>query len=206
MRFPAAWLSPRRLTEPPRTCGVWGRTPPPAYGGHLPFQGRLCGECRRKDSFAEGERIFHHPLLRMVFLLLRKAARGGGNAATSYCFVPVGHDQRAFRSPFGNLRPPTYKQYQNQSLAGRGGSVSRRAHNQLAGNRAQLTAAYCMKEKPPRTAATLRERGSGGEALLLEKRPLPQFRFLTVSSGGSAREGASLQRSPLPRKHPYRLP
>ncbi len=38
----------------------------------------------------------------------------------------------------------------------------------------QLAAAYCMEEKTTRTAATLRERGSGGEALLLEKRPLPQ--------------------------------
>ena len=24
-RFPASCMSPRRLTEPPRTCGVWGR-------------------------------------------------------------------------------------------------------------------------------------------------------------------------------------
>ena len=68
---------------------------------------------------------------------------------------------------------------------GHGGSVSRRDHNQLTGNRAQLTAAYCMEEKPPQTAATLRERGAGGEALLLEKRPLPQFR-----PAPSLREGA----------------
>ena len=100
---------------------------------------------------------------------------------------------------------PTYKQYQNQSLAGRGGSVSRRAHSQLAGNRAQLTAAYCMKEKPPRTAATLRERGSGGEALLLEKRPLPQSLSQTFSLREGARgrgllyrEAPSLAYPPLP--------
>ncbi len=51
---------------------------------------------------------FHYSLPRMVPLLLRKEARSGGEAAMSYCFVPEGHDQRAFRSPFGNLRPPTY--------------------------------------------------------------------------------------------------
>ena len=170
MRFPAAWLSPRRLTEPPRTCGVWERTPPPAYGGHLPFQGRLCGECRRKDSFAERERIFHHPLLRMISLLLRKEARGGGNAATSYCFVPVGHDQRAFRSPFGNLRPPTYKQYQNQSLAGRGGSVSRRAHNPAYRECTHLSGGIIYAKAHPSNAS----RSSGGsarEGLLSEKPP-----------------------------------
>ena len=47
--------------------------------------------------------------------------------------------------------------------------------------------------------ATLRERGSGGEVLLLEKQPLPQHLPNVISWGGSAREGASLQRSPLPR-------
>ena len=71
-----------------------GRTPPPAYGGHLPFQGRLCVEVCPKGS-----------------LLLRKQARGGGEAATDYCFVPVGNDQRALRSPFGNLRPITSFNY-----------------------------------------------------------------------------------------------
>ena len=60
------------------------------------------GEC----VAAAGGYIFHHPLPRMVPLLLRKEARGGGKTAISYCFVPVGHNQRAFRSPFGNLRPP----------------------------------------------------------------------------------------------------
>ena len=43
------------------------------------------------------------------------------------------------------------------------------------------------------------ERGLGGEALLSEKRPLPPVIPQNVSSGGSARKGASLQRSPLPR-------
>ena len=49
VRFPAAWLSPRRLTEPPRTCGVWGRTPPPAYtAGTSPFRGGFAGNAAER--------------------------------------------------------------------------------------------------------------------------------------------------------------
>ena len=70
---------------------------------------------------AAGGYIFHHSLPRMVPLLLRKEARSGGEAAMSYCFVPDGHDQRAFRSPFGNLRVPAYWLVLCQMLAGRGG-------------------------------------------------------------------------------------
>ena len=29
-------------------CGAGERTPPPACGGHLPFQGRLCGKCAKR--------------------------------------------------------------------------------------------------------------------------------------------------------------
>ena len=87
--------------------------------------------------------------------------------------------------------------------AGHGGSVSRRDHNQAYRRRAQLTGATYMKEQPTRTPATLRERGSGGEALLLEKRPLPrdlspQKLFGREREGGaSLREAASLA-SPSP--------
>ena len=47
-------LRSRRLTEPPRPANAGERTPPPAYGGRLPFQGRLCGKRRPKGSPAEG--------------------------------------------------------------------------------------------------------------------------------------------------------
>ena len=57
---------------------------------------------------------------------------------------------------------------------GRGGSVSRRDHNQLTGTRAHFQAEPSMQKQPTQTPAALRERGSGGEALLSEKRPLPQ--------------------------------
>ena len=55
------------------------------------------------------------------------------------------------------------------------------------------------KSTPPNANRSSGERGLGGEALLSEKRPLPPVIPQNVSSGGSAREGASLQRSPLPR-------
>ncbi len=60
------------------------------------------------------------------------------------------------------------------ALAGRGGSVSRRDHNQAAGNRAHSQAEPIMKKGTSQTPAALRERGSGGEGLLSEKPPLPQ--------------------------------
>ena len=84
-----------------------------------------------------GAYIFHHPLPRMVPLLLRKEARGGGVAATSWCFVPYGHEAvdgarlAAFRSPPPPLRVPADKLVSYQTLVGRGGSVSRRDHNQV---------------------------------------------------------------------------
>ena len=47
-RFLFSWLWSRRLTEPPRPLRREERTPPPAYGGHLPFQGRLCRKCAKR--------------------------------------------------------------------------------------------------------------------------------------------------------------
>ena len=56
---------------------------------------------RQKAPSAEEEYIFHHPLPRMVFLLLRKEARGGGEAATSYCFPS--NEATKGRSPSGGF-------------------------------------------------------------------------------------------------------
>ena len=55
------------------------------------------------------------------------------------------------------------------------------------------------KERTSLFPATLRERGSGGEALLLEKRPLPQFRPITLPLREGARGRGFSQRSRLPR-------
>ena len=81
----------------------------------------------------------------------------------------------------------------------RGGSISRRGLTQRTRNRPHLQAEPSKQKGKPQTPAALRERGSGGEALLSEKRPLPQPSFPHVFSGGSAREGTFLQKRPLPR-------
>ena len=82
----------------------------------------------------------------------------------------------------------------------RGGSVSRRGLNQLARNRAHLAWAHKTEGKvksiPSHSSG---ERGLGGEALLLEKRPLPSAFLPPASLWKGARGGASLQRSRLPR-------
>ena len=91
----------------------------------------------------------------------------GGDQRTEPVWRLCNRPLETFAHPFPvTVHDPT--------LAGRGGSVSRRDHNQLAGNRAHLAWAHKSEEKPSLFPATLRERGSGGEALLLEKRPLPQ--------------------------------
>ena len=71
----------------------------------------------------------------------------------------------------------------------------------LIGDAPTIQAEPPMQKQPIQTPATLRERGSGGEALLLEKRPLPQRLPQNVFSRGSAREGPFLQKRPLPRNH-----
>ena len=62
-------------------------------------------------------------------------------------------------------RPPT--------LHVRGGSVSRRGLNLLAGNRAQLTGAYCPKEKPMQSPAVLRVGARGRR--FLQRSGLPRM-------------------------------
>ena len=102
------------------------RTPPPAYGGHLPFQGRLCREmsavrltedkplcggvrCRNGRVYLPPSVAVDDP---------PPSAEGDEEwrkAATSYCFVPYGHEAvdgarlAAFRSPPPPPRAPTYK-------------------------------------------------------------------------------------------------
>ena len=93
----------------------------------------------------------------MVPLLLRKEARGGGKAATSNGFVSFGHEAGAFRSPPPPLRPLIYKLVSYPPLAGRGGSVSRRDHNLLARNRAQLAGGT----KPAEASNSNASRSSG---------------------------------------------
>ena len=108
-----------------------------------------------KNSFASAPThlcgiayIFHHLLLRKNPRLLRKEAEGGGIAAISYCFVPFRHDQRTepvwrlCDCPLETFAHPFRVTVHDPTLAGRGGSVSRRDHNQATGNRAQLAWAH----------------------------------------------------------------
>ena len=60
------------------------------------------------------------------------------------------------------------------ALAGRGGSVSRRDHNPKTEKRAHLAWARTSQRRAKPIPSHSSGEGSGGEALLLEKRPLPQ--------------------------------
>ena len=79
----------------------------------------------------------------------------------------------------------------------RGGSVSRRGLTQAYQRRATSHGRASPKKEPSLFPATLRERGSGGEALLLEKRPLPQ-NLLTVNLFGREREGGDFSIRKVP--------
>ena len=72
---------------------------------------------------------------------------------------------------------------------GRGGSVSRRDHNQAAGTRVHLTGGTNSEEATNSNASrSSGERGLGGEVLLSEKQPLPPASPGILPS--SFREGA----------------
>ena len=126
---------------------------------------------------------------RMVPLLLRKEAKRWTEAVCQLSDRP--------RHPFGSL---TFELVSYPTLAGRGGSVSRRDHKQLAGNRAHSQAETSQKKSIPSNASrSSGERGLGGEALLSEKRPLPPESPVILSRlFGREREGGSFSTEKLP--------
>ena len=65
---------------------------------------------------------------------------------------------------------------------GRGGSVSRRDLNQATGNRAHFTGGTKSAESHKPNATRSSGEGARGEALLSEKRPLPQNLPIVTSS------------------------
>ena len=133
-----------------------GRTPPPAYGGHLPFQGRLCVEVCPKGSLRGS---------------MRRAAAKPPQVTVS---CPLGMTKGLCDRPLETFARSPLPTIWYPTLAGRGGSVSRRDHNPAAGTRAHLSGGTKPEEtsQPERQPLFGRE-GSGGEALLSEKRPLP---------------------------------
>ena len=170
VRFPAAWLSPRRLTEPPRTCGVGGTNPsarlrraPPLAGEALrgmPPKGFLCGGRAYLSPSAAADG------------LPPSAERGKGWRQCRHKLLFRARWARPKGFPIALWKPsaPTYKQYQNQSSAGRGGSVSRRAHNPAYRECTHLSGGITYAKAHPSNAS----RSSGGsarEGLLSEKPP-----------------------------------
>ena len=199
-RFPVLGVVVTAADRAAATLRRGGTEPLRPLRGHLPFQGRLCREYRQKAPSAKN--IFHHPLLQMIPPYFCGRRRG---VAATPPQVTVSRSSDTTKGlcdrPLETFARPLPEVSWCPALVGRGGSVSRRDHNQAYRRpRSTSQAEPTMQKQPRQTPTALRERGSGGEALLSEKRPLPQnLPIQTVSSEGSAREGASLQRSPLPR-------
>ena len=151
---------------------------------------------------ATGGYIFHHPLPRMVPLLLRKEARGGGVAATSWCFAS--NEARRWlsdrpRHPFGSL---LLQLGRNPTLAGRGGSVSRRDHNQAYRRPPPLSGGTNHAEKYPPNASRSSGEGVWGRGASLREAASPPESPPHVPLFEREREGGGfLQRSLLPRNH-----
>ena len=96
---------------------------------------------------------------------------------------------------------PAYKLVSYPALVGRGGSVSRRDHNRAYRRRTALAWAHKSKGTHKPIPSYSSGEGVWGRGASLREAASPLESFPNVlSSGGSAREGASLQRSPLPRK------
>ena len=113
---------------------------------------------------------------------------------------PFGGTSRKASPERGGARHRRAEGFVSHTPHGRGGSVSRRDHNPKTRNRAH--AAWAHKSEgavKPIPSYSSGERGLGGEALLLEKRPLPPVRPLSRLFGrGGPGEGASLREASSP--------
>ena len=95
----------------------------------------------------------------------------------------------------------TKSRVRRRAQHGRGGSVSRRDHNQAYRRRAHLSGGTTYAEATnPNASRSSGERGLGGEGLLSEKPPLPPESPVTprLFGEGARGRGASLQRSSPP--------
>ena len=152
---------------------------------------------------AAGEYIFHQLLPQMVSLLLRKEARGGGIAAISYCFVPFRHDQRAepvwrlCDRPLETFAPLTFELVAHPTSAGRGGSVSRRDHNQAYRRQKALSGGTNYEGATTSNASYSSGEGVWGRGASLREAASPP----ESSPKTSFREGAR-GRGPFYRKAP----
>ena len=128
-------------------------------------------------------RFFDLPPVNLQNLPLHLTKNSFASAPTHLCgiaftkrFRLCGGEAVAFRSPPPPLRSPTNRLVSSQTLAGRGGSVSRRDHNQAYRRRTQ-SQAEPIKEKSRNSNASRSSGGSAREGLLSEKPPPSQASF-----------------------------
>ena len=109
--------------------------------------------------------------------------------------IPQEASQTAHFDPPGSL-----------ALHGRGGSVSRRDHDQAAGTRAQLAGGASLEEESSLFPAALRERGVWGERRFSQRSGLSPQHLPNLSLREGARGRGFSQRSRLPRIPPRFIP
>ena len=136
--------------------------------------------------------IFHHPLPQKE---ARVAAKPPQVSVSPLTRRGGGLSDRP-RHPFGSL---TYNLVPYPTSARRGGSVSRRDHNQVYRRANVLTGGTTYAEAhKPNASCSSGEGVWGRGASLREAASPPASPYRKISSGGSAREGASLSEKPPP--------
>ena len=110
------------------------------------------------------------------------------------------------RHPFGSPLISLYDPQRRQVAAALSAAVTTTKPQGIAPTSHGRTS---REEKSSLFPATLRERGPGGEVLLLEKRPLPRslptYPPATLRERGREGEALLLEKRPLPQKPPPRL-
>ena len=137
----------------------------------------LSGEALREVSpngFLRRGGILHHSLREEFPSFYGRKQRVVANPPQVSISCLFRHDQRALRSPFGNLRPIAPQLYENQRWQVAAALSAAVTTRKPIGDAPNSHGCASPKKRASLFPATLRERGSGGEALLLEKRPLPQ--------------------------------
>ena len=148
-----------------------------------------------RGAFCDGMGcILHHPLCRWFPSFCGRRQRGDFASAEARRWTEAVRQlsDRPLLPPLMNL----YRFQRWQVAAALSAAVTT---PKPIGDRPHSQAEPTMQKSTRQTPAALRERGSGGEALLSEKRPLPQNLPTVISSEGSAREGL-LEKKLLPRK------
>ena len=168
--FPVSWLWSRRLTEPPRPCGVKETEPLRPLRGHLPFQGRLCVEAYPKGSLC-----------------------GGSSPPRQSLHTPIAGKPMAHAIGFPAIHFP-------QAPHVRGGSVSRRGHNQVYRRTTALSGGTTYAEATNSNAIRSSGEGVWGRgASLREAASPPESPCRKSLREGARGRGLLYQRSPLPR-------